>query len=79
MEPVSAPGERVFYSDLNFLLLTEILEAALGAPLDRLFEELVARPARSGARFLPDAWRFPRRISLRRFPRRPRRATASSA
>ena len=59
MEPVSRPGERVLYSDLNFLLLTEILEIALGAPLDRLFDELVARPARSGARFLPEPSSLP--------------------
>ncbi|HEY2797622.1 MAG TPA: serine hydrolase domain-containing protein [Thermoanaerobaculia bacterium] len=59
MEPVSPPGERVLYSDLNSLLLTEILEIALAAPLDRVFDELVARPARSGARFLPDAHVLP--------------------
>lgn len=59
MEPVSRPGERVLYSDLNLLLLTEVLETALAAPLDRLFDELVARPARSGARFLPEAATLP--------------------
>jgi CubicO group peptidase (beta-lactamase class C family) len=53
LEPESAPGSKVLYSDLNFLLLTPILEAALGGPLDRLFDELVAAPARSSARFLP--------------------------
>lgn len=53
MEPEAAPGERVIYSDLNFLLLTEIVEASLASPLDRLFEDLVAAPAASGARFLP--------------------------
>ena len=44
---------RSLYSDLSFLLLTPIVEAALGAPLDRLFDELVAAPAGSSARFLP--------------------------
>lgn len=53
MEPEEAPGGRVIYSDLNFLLLTEILETVLASPLDRAFEEWVARPADSGARFLP--------------------------
>ena len=53
MEPEVAPGERVVYSDLNFLLLTDVLETFFGAPLDRLFAELVAGPAGSGARFLP--------------------------
>ena len=54
LEPEEAPGKRVIYSDPNFLLLGEILETALGAPLDQLFREAVASPAGSGARFLPD-------------------------
>jgi serine-type D-Ala-D-Ala carboxypeptidase len=54
MEPEVAPGTRVIYSDLNFLLLTDVLETFFGAPLDRLFAELVAGPAGSGARFLPE-------------------------
>jgi CubicO group peptidase (beta-lactamase class C family) len=53
LEPEEAPGKRVIYSDPNFLLMGEILETALGAPLDRLFLETVASPAGSGARFLP--------------------------
>jgi CubicO group peptidase (beta-lactamase class C family) len=54
LEPVAVPGERVLYSDLNFLLLTQILEAVYGAPLERVFAESVARPAGSAARFLPE-------------------------
>ncbi len=53
MEPEAAPGERVIYSDLNFLVLGEILERVSGARLDAAFDDLVARPAGSGARFLP--------------------------
>lgn len=53
MEPEAAPGERVIYSDLNFLILGEVLESVVGAPFDAAFDELVARPAGSGARFLP--------------------------
>ncbi len=53
IEPEARPGERVIYSDLNFLLLGDILESVLGSPLDRAFAELVAAPAASGARFLP--------------------------
>jgi len=53
MEPQAAPGSTVIYSDLNFLLLGDILEAHFSAPLDRAFAELVAGPAGSGARFLP--------------------------
>lgn len=53
LEPVAAPGSTVIYSDLNFLLLAEILEREFG-PLDVAFDNLVARPERSGARFLPE-------------------------
>ena len=52
LTPAAAPGSAVIYSDLNFLLLTEVLERELG-PLDRAFLELVARPAGSAARYLP--------------------------
>jgi CubicO group peptidase (beta-lactamase class C family) len=54
LEPVAAPGERVIYSDLNFLLLTQMLEAIYAGPLDRVFAEQVAAPAGSAARFLPE-------------------------
>lgn len=54
MEPEYLPGEKVLYGDPGFLLLTDILEVALSGPLDRLFAELVAAPARSSARFLPE-------------------------
>jgi CubicO group peptidase (beta-lactamase class C family) len=53
MEPEAAPGTRVMYSDLNFLVLGEILEHVLGGQFDAAFDELVARPAGSAARFLP--------------------------
>jgi serine-type D-Ala-D-Ala carboxypeptidase len=53
LEPEAAPGERVIYSDLNILLLTEILESIFASPIDRAFAELVAEPAASAARFLP--------------------------
>jgi len=53
IEPVAAPGERVIYSDLNFLLVTEMLESVFTAPLERVFAESVAAPAGSAARFLP--------------------------
>jgi serine-type D-Ala-D-Ala carboxypeptidase len=55
LEPEEPPGRRVIYSDPNFLLLGDILETSLGTPLDRLFQEAVASPAGSGARFLPDS------------------------
>lgn len=53
MEPEAPPESRVIYSDLNFLLLTQVLEVALSSPLDRLFDDLVSGPAGSAARFLP--------------------------
>lgn len=54
LEPAAAPGSAVIYSDINFLLLGDILEAHFSTPLDRAFTELVAAPAGSAARFLPD-------------------------
>jgi CubicO group peptidase (beta-lactamase class C family) len=53
IEPEARPGERVIYSDVNFLLLGDILEIVLGSPLDAAFAALVAGPAGSGARFGP--------------------------
>ena len=53
IEPKTRPGTAVVYSDLNFLLLGDILERHLSAALDASFAALVAAPAGSGARFLP--------------------------
>jgi CubicO group peptidase (beta-lactamase class C family) len=55
IEPESRPGERVLYSDLNFLLLGDALEQHFTAPLDRAFEQLVCRPLGASARFLPSS------------------------
>lgn len=49
----AAPGARELYSDLGFLLLGWVLEAAGGAPLDRLFAERLAAPLGLSARFGP--------------------------
>jgi CubicO group peptidase (beta-lactamase class C family) len=57
IEPEAKPGERVLYSDLNLLVFGDVLEACLSAPLDRAFEDLVAAPAESGARFSAPAGR----------------------
>jgi len=44
-EPLEGePGKEEIYSDLGFLLLGSILERASGRPLDRLFQEEIARP-----------------------------------
>lgn len=53
IHPEAKPGERVIYSDLNFLVLTDLLEAHFSAPLDAAFAALVAGPAGSSARFRP--------------------------
>jgi CubicO group peptidase (beta-lactamase class C family) len=53
IDPEARPGERVIYSDLNFLVFGEVLEVHFSAPLDETFAALVAAPAASAARFLP--------------------------
>lgn len=53
IEPQTAPGERVMYSDLNFLVLGDLLEAHFSAPLDVAFADLVRRGAGGSAAFLP--------------------------
>jgi len=53
IEPEAPAGQRVIYSDLNFLLLGEILETLYSAPLDRTFAELIALPTGSEAGFRP--------------------------
>jgi CubicO group peptidase (beta-lactamase class C family) len=42
--PTAAPGERVEYSDLSFLLLGFALEEVTGLPLDRAVERFVWKP-----------------------------------
>jgi CubicO group peptidase (beta-lactamase class C family) len=53
LEPDRAPGSAVVYSDVGFLVLGEILDEIYAAPIDRSYEDLVARRAGSSARFLP--------------------------
>lgn len=53
IEPQARPGTAVIYSDLNFLLLGDILERHFSEPLEASFSRLVADPAESDARFLP--------------------------
>lgn len=42
--PTRAPGRLVSYTNINSLLLGEIVAALAGAPLDRAIDELVLRP-----------------------------------
>src|SRR5262249_39313047 len=53
MEPESRPGASVVYSDLGTLVLGEILEAVLAAPLDRVFTAEVSPASRAQAVFGP--------------------------
>lgn len=53
IEPVAKPGERVLYSDLNFLVLGDVLETHFSAGLDSSFAAVVAPGAGTGARYLP--------------------------
>ncbi len=57
LEPESAPGAAVVYSDLGTLVFGEVLETVLSETLDRAFSREVATPAGSRAAFgpLPDA------------------------
>ena len=55
LEPQSAPGAAVVYSDAGTLVFGEILEHVLSEPLDRAFAREVAKPAGSGAGFGPVA------------------------
>ncbi len=51
---LSAPGERVLYSDLNFIALGYILEGIAGQGLDQVFVREVQDPLQlSAMRFLP--------------------------
>lgn len=42
--PVAPPGQATVYSDLNFILLDEILEAVNGRATDALFSDWLAEP-----------------------------------
>ena len=44
--PEAAPGERVLYSDLGFILLDWIIEAVANQPTDLLFQQRIAGPLR---------------------------------
>jgi CubicO group peptidase (beta-lactamase class C family) len=52
-EPCDPPGVRAVYSDLGYIVLGALLEAAGGARLDALFAEHVARPLGLTARYGP--------------------------
>jgi serine-type D-Ala-D-Ala carboxypeptidase len=56
VSPEVPPGTRYLYSDLNFMLLGQLVEQQTGLTLDVAFERLVAGPLRlTDTRFLPPA------------------------
>jgi CubicO group peptidase (beta-lactamase class C family) len=52
-ERCDPPGVHAIYSDLGFITLGAVLEAACGGPLERAFDELVAKPLGLRAKFAP--------------------------
>ncbi len=42
--PLTPPGERIVYSDVNFILLGEIVQRVSGMPLDQFAQEHVFKP-----------------------------------
>ena len=56
-KPVNAPGERFVYSDINFILLGEIVRQVSGRPLDQYAQEEIFQPLgmKDSHFFLPEA------------------------
>jgi CubicO group peptidase (beta-lactamase class C family) len=52
-ERCEPPGVAAIYSDLGFITLGAVLEAAAGMPLERAFGDLVAAPLGLAAQFAP--------------------------
>ena len=47
-EPPAGPPDATLYSDLSYILLGIAIERAAGVPLDRLFQDRIARPLSLG-------------------------------
>ena len=61
LEPVYGPGERTLYSDLGFITLGFLAEAASGEPLDAYLERRLFGPlGMTDTGFNPDSSRAPR-------------------
>jgi len=55
-KPVAAPGERFIYSDINFVLLGEMVRRISGKPLDQFVREEIFKPlGMTESRFNPPA------------------------
>lgn len=44
--PIAEPGERMIYSDINFILLGEIVHKVSGKPLDQFVRDEIFLPLR---------------------------------
>jgi uncharacterized protein YbbC (DUF1343 family) len=59
--PATEPGERFIYSDVNYILLGEIVRAASGQPLNEYVEQHIFRPlGMNETRYLPPEEWLPR-------------------
>ena len=59
--PTAAPGARFIYSDINFLLLGEVVRRVSGMPLDQFSTQRIFRPLAMGdTMFRPPATLWPR-------------------
>jgi CubicO group peptidase (beta-lactamase class C family) len=57
----NAPGSMFIYSDINFILLGEIVDRVSGRPLEKFVADEIYRPLKmKDTRFLPLSWTMPR-------------------
>ena len=68
-KPVHAPGERFVYSDINFILLGEIVRRVSGRPLDQYAREEIFKPlGMKDTGFRPAAALTPRIAPTEQYP-----------
>jgi CubicO group peptidase (beta-lactamase class C family) len=63
VSPEAESGEKVIYSDLNFLILTFLLEKIFGEPIDRIAENEIFKPLKLSRTFYNPPKRFLREIA----------------
>ena len=69
-KPVAAPGERFIYSDINFVLLGEMVRRITGKPLDEFAREEVFLPVgMNESQFNPPAFLRPRIAPTELYPK----------
>jgi uncharacterized protein YbbC (DUF1343 family)/CubicO group peptidase (beta-lactamase class C family) len=69
-KPVAAPGERFIYSDINFVLLGEMVRRITGKPLDQFAREEIFLPlGMSESQFNPPAGLRPRIAPTEHYPK----------